>query len=203
MRLVPVVEVNSQCFQNRKHDRPNHDDEHLQERNVYWRNSLEDAGILEIPPYLDLDSCWLVEISKLNSEIVRILLDRESEMDYGTMTEYHRMMELEGGYILEVFNSVEVLPRCCSDLGTIGGWEEASNWTSSEDMLLWIGHPSLLVSAVDSQYLLIKEEDVYLAVEPVKLIIDRNELKSAIIDTRKQLDDFSKMVITSMQSGKK
>ena len=139
----------------------------------------------------------------MNPEIVGILLDQESEMDYGTMTEYHRMMELEGGYILEVSNSVEILPRCCSDLGTIGGWEEASNWINSEEMLLWVGHPSLLVSAVDSQYLLIKEEDIHLAIDPVELIIDRNELKSAIIDTRKQLDDFSKMIITYTQSEKK
>ena len=183
MRLVPVVEVNSQCFQTRDY--------------------LEDAGILEISPYLELDNYWLVEISKLNPEIVKILLDQESEMDYGTMTEYHRMMELDGGYILEVSNSVEILPRCCSDIGTIGGWEEASNWTSSEEMLLWVGHPSLLVSAVDSQYLLIREEDEDRSVDPLELIINRNELKSAIIDTRKQLDDFSKMITLFTQSEKK
>ena len=99
MRLVPVVEVNSQYFQTRDY--------------------LEDAGgILEISPYLELDNYWLVEISKLNPEIVKILLDQESEMDYGTMTEYHLMMELDGGYILEVSNSVEILPQCCSDIGT-------------------------------------------------------------------------------------
>jgi hypothetical protein len=183
MKLVPVVEVNSQCFQT--------------------KNSFEDAGMLEISPYLELESYWLVEISRLNPEIVKILLDQESEMDYGTMTEYHQMMELEGGYILEVSNSVEILPRCCSDLGTIGGWEEASNWTSSEEMLLWVGHPSLLVSAVDSQYLLIREEDEDQSVDPLELIINRNELKSAIIDTRKQLDDFSKMITLSTKSEKK
>lgn len=183
MKLVPVVEVNSQCFQ--------------------IRNFFEDAGILEISPYLELDSHWLVEISKLNFGIVRILLDRESEMDYGTMTEYHRMMELEGGYILAVSNYVEILPRCCSDLGTIGGWEEASNWISSEEMLLWVGHPSLLVSAIDSQYLLIREEDENRKLDPLELIINRNELKSAIIDSRKQLDDFSKMITLSMKSEKK
>ena len=56
MRLVPVVEVNSQCFQTRDY--------------------LEDAGgILEISPYLELDNYWLVESSKLNPEIVKILLD--------------------------------------------------------------------------------------------------------------------------------
>ncbi len=124
-------------------------------------------------------------------------------MDYETINEYHRMMELEGGYILEVSNSVEILPRCCSNLGTIGGWEEASRWTSSEEMLLWVGHPSLLVSAVDSQYILIREEDEDRSIDPVELIINRNELKLAIIDTRKQLNDFSKLIILSTQSENK
>jgi hypothetical protein len=151
-----------------------------------------DTGIAKIDPYQK--DCWLCEVSKFTPEMVNILLSAESEMDYGTLTTFDRVMWLDGGYILKISETVEILPRCCSDLRNIEGWEEAANWKDSSEMLLWIGHPSLLVSAIDSQYLLIREEDPAYCVEPTKIKIDRSELKSAIIDARQQLKIFERMI---------
>ncbi len=166
MKLIPVIAFDPQYF--------------------------ADAGISRIDPYQK--DCWLFEISKFTPEMVNILINEESEIDYGTLTTFDRVMELDGGCILKISDAVEILPRCCSDLGNIEGWEEASNWRDSAEMLLWIGHPSLLVSSVNSQYLLIREEDPVQCVEPIKVTIDRNELKAAIIEARQQLNIFKQML---------
>jgi hypothetical protein len=165
MKLIPVLAIDPQYF--------------------------ADVGIVGVDLYRS--GCWLVEVSKFTPEMASILLSKESGIDDCKLSQFDRVMGLDGGYILAVSKTVEILPRCCSDLGNIEEWDRAANWLDSAEMMLWIGHPWLLVSSIDSQHILIRDGEDQ-CVDPIEMVIDRNELKAAVMDARQQLDIFRQIL---------
>jgi hypothetical protein len=177
-------------------------DKYLRELDYNWRSSLEDAGILAISPYLERADFWIVEISKLNPEIVKALLGHKLQIKDIKLAECENVADmLDGGYILEVSEAVKIFPRCCCDLGNISDWDLASDWMSREEMTLWNGHPELLVSSSDPQHLLIRESEW--DEENIEIIVDRHELKAAITEAEQQLADFSKMLLVPVKPSKR
>jgi hypothetical protein len=199
MKLVPVIEFAPYNFQSADRQSPGGDDV-PQDWADYWRNSLADAGILDIEPYQF--GSWLVEASKLTPEVlVKLLQKEEYAIDNRTKIDLEEIGvgALSGGYVLEVSATVHVMPQCCGDIGNIKDWEIASEWTNPEETILWIGHPWLEVRSIDERYIEIRrtsESDK--SDEPEIITIDRNELKAAIIDTKKQLYKFKQMLLIAL-----
>jgi hypothetical protein len=104
-----------------------------------------------------------------------------------------------GGYVLEEETRFLATPHCCGSIRDIREWEEASNWTNTDEMYLWIGHPQLMVSSIDLQNLRIRETYEYNEPEePEIFTVNRNQLKTAIIDAKQQLDNFKKVLAISV-----
>jgi hypothetical protein len=190
LKLIPVVEFEPGFFKSDERENPifsNNDTP--QDWAEYWKNSLADSGILGIDPYWECS--WFVEVSQLTPEIVKILLEKR----YDNSVESNEFYSLSGGYVLEEGTILLSTPHCCGSIRDIREWQDASNWTNTDEMYLWIGHPQLMVSSIDSQHLKITETYEYnRPEEPETFTVDRTELKAAIIDAKKQLDDFKKVL---------
>lgn len=203
MKLIPVVEFEPFAFQTVERESPidcSNDDP--QSWDDYWRNSLADGGITNIEPY-EMSS-WFVEVSKLTPKIVEILLNITYKVQDKTATSLEEMElgSLSGGYVLQVSKTVQITPQCCGGLEDIEDWETASNWMNTEEMMLWIGHPWLMVSSVDDRHLQIRRTAEYgQPKEPVLITIDRNELKKAIIVAREQLDIFKQVLLVALPNA--
>jgi hypothetical protein len=202
LKLIPVIEFSPVYFQKQEHKMPNAPANQLPEEwSIYWKKCLADSGITNIDAYQE--NSWLIEITKLNPEVVRILLIKRYELGDGFIDPIDRLFDLEGGYILEVSEKVKILPECCGSIKDINDWESASNWLNSDETSLWIGHPELMISSIDDWYLQIRRTPPYSALEEDEcriIIVDRYELKAAIIDAKKQLDDFKQLLFIALPS---
>ncbi len=196
MRLVPVITIYFQYFPIEKHYKFDlYNNKYIQECDGDWISSLHEAGILDKAPYLELDESWLIEISNLTIEMVKVITSRRSIIYDRNFTEYDNIISgLDGGYSLE-FGSALILPRCCCDLSNIEEWDKASDWKDKKETKLWNGHPELRVCSIDSHHLLIREEEF--TENPIEIIVNRNELKKSIIEAKQQLDGFRQMIILS------
>jgi hypothetical protein len=190
LKLIPVVEFEPGFFKSDERDNPIFSkNDTPQDCSEYWKNSLADSGIVGIDPYWECS--WFVEVSQLTPEILKILLEKR----YDNSIESNEFYSLSGGYVLEEGTVLLSTPHCCGSIRDIREWQDASNWTNTDEMYLWIGHPQLMVSSIDSQHLKITETYEYnRPEEPETFTVDRNELKAAIIDAKKQLDDFKQVL---------
>ncbi len=180
--LIPLVEFEPSLF--RRDDRIWRDD---QDSQSYWEDSLADAGIVGLKPFL---GSWFVAFSDLVDpehlfRLVEAWID-SCEAWYGDPAEdgmrdvkLDELGQLSGGYCLQSQEQVCVLPGCCSDLGTIEEWAKASAYRGEAWAMVWIGHP--WVSVRFSEELLIfshphesKSPEDWFAIEPgaLNLAID-------------------------------
>lgn len=190
LKLTPVVEFEPYFFQSKDRESPiDSISDTPQDWADYWKNSLADSGILDIDPYWECS--WFIEVSKLTPEIVEILLNKR----YKSNVESGKFYSLSGGYVLESETTLLATPHCCGSIRDISEWEAASIWTGTDEMYLWIGHPQLMVSSIDDRHLQITETYEYnRPEEPETFIVDRDELKVAIIDAKKQLEKFKQVL---------
>jgi hypothetical protein len=190
LKLIPVVEFEPGFFKSDDREHPivsNNDTP--QDWADYWENSLADSGIIGIYPYWECS--FFVEVSQLTPAIVKILLEKR----YDNSVESNEFYSLSGGYVLEAGTTFLSTPNCCGSIRDIREWEDASNWTNTDEMYLWIGHPQLMVSSIDSQHLKITETYEYERSEdPETFTVDRNELKAAIIEANNQLHEFKQIL---------
>lgn len=186
LRLIPVLEFEPGRFQTQAYEYPHGTaGEYPHEWHCYWKNSLADAGIYDLEPHTV--ASWLVEVAKLTPEIMAIYLNKVEAID----PENNEAGSLAGGYILQA-NEIEIAPQCCGSLADIAEWEMAANCQKTMATMLWIGHPSLLVTKIDDRYILIADDD------ECQIKIDRQELKIAIVNARQQLDDFDRMLLPAV-----
>lgn len=197
MKLIPVVEFEPFAFQTVERASPtNYGNKDPQSWDDYWRNSLADSGI-NIEPYKI--GSWLVEVNKLTPEIIEILLNTTYKVQDETATSLEEIGSLSGGYILEVSKTVQITPQCCGSLEDVEDWEAASNWMNTEEMMLWIGHPWLMVSSISDRHIQIRRTAEYgKPDEPAKITIERRKLKQSIIVAREQLDIFKQVLLIAL-----
>ncbi len=198
MKLIPVVEFEPFTFQTVEREHPtDYGIDNPQSWDDYWRNSLADSGIINIEPYRMRS--WFIEASKLTPKIVEILLNKTYKIHDKTATSLEEIGSLSGGYVLEVSKTVQITPQCCGSLEDIEEWETASDWNNTKEMMLWIGHPWLMVSSVSDRHLQIRRTAEYgKPDEPVLITIDRHKLKKAIIVAREQLDIFKQVLLVAL-----
>jgi hypothetical protein len=186
LRLIPVLEFEPGRFQTQAYEYPQGTaGEYPQEWHCYWKNSLADAGIGELEPYAV--ASWLVEVAKLTPEIMTIYLHKVEAID----PENNQAGSLAGGYILQA-DEIEIAPQCCGSLADISAWEMAADCQETTATMLWIGHPYLMVSKIDDRHILITDDDNR------RIKIDRQELKTAIVNARQQLDNFDRMLLPAV-----
>ncbi|NJR32859.1 MAG: hypothetical protein HC778_08735 [Chamaesiphon sp. CSU_1_12] len=127
----------------------------------------------------------------MTPETVEILLNKR----YKSNVESNEFYSLSGGYVLESESKLLATPHCCGSIRDISEWEAASDWTHTDKMYLWIGHPQLMVSSIDDRHLQITETYEYNRIEdPESFAVDRDELKAAIIDAKRQLEKFKQVL---------
>jgi hypothetical protein len=197
LKLIPVVEFEPSFFQLQEREMP--DEFHKWDN--WWKDSIADSGITGLNPYPI--GCWSTEITKLTPGIIEIFLNKIYDINNAIKIDLEEigMGSLRGGYVLEVSDTVRIKPECCGDLGAIKEWDAASDWTNAKEMTLWIGHPWLEVSSIDDRYLKIRRTAEYgEPEEPVIITVNRTELKAAIIDAKKQLDNFKQLLFIALPS---
>lgn len=186
LRLIPVIEFEPGRFQTQAYEYPHGTaEEYPNQWHCYWKNSLADAGIDDLEPYAA--ASWLVEVAKLTPEIMAIYLNKVEAID----PENNEAGSLAGGYILQA-DEMEIAPQCCGSLADISEWEMAADCQQTTASMLWIGHPSLMVSKIDDRYILIADD------EDRRFKIDRQELKIAIANAHQQLDNFDRMLLPAV-----
>jgi hypothetical protein len=135
--LTPVVEFEPASFSTREHPRPTvsgREDPAGWDR--YWRASLADAGLVDLP--LFRSGSWFVAAEDLtDAHVLDALLSVMGSEGWSI---------LPGGHALSV-GSLHLLPGCCGDLSNLNDWRRASEQVSAEWKMLWIGHPWTHVSA--------------------------------------------------------
>jgi hypothetical protein len=195
MQLIPVISFEPSSFQTQQRELPpGLVDEYPFEWYHYWKNSLADSGITDIEPcYPD---SWLVEINKLTTSNLEILLVKQHQIDQDWLkTDADNVGSFSGGYIFSC-ETAHILPECCGSLMDIAHWEMASQWIdTTTETLLWIGHPYLMVKAIDDQFLQISDED------DSEYQINRHELKLAIAETRQQLANFQEILLPAVSTS--
>ncbi|MCU0537897.1 MAG: hypothetical protein MUD14_28765 [Hydrococcus sp. Prado102] len=143
---------------------------------------------------------WLVATEELiyHDRALEILLDKRlSQIDFDSTKDLAEQLNaLPGGYILEITKTIQVYPQCCGGLENIIEWKEASKYLKNEETTLWIGHPWLMVSAIDEEHLRLRRTAEYN--EPEELVIlelKRSNLRSAIVDAEKKLSEFQQVLL--------
>lgn len=199
MKLVPVVEFEPADYQIHHYEIPEGlGRDYLDEWHRYWQNSLADSGIIDLKPCQK--GSWLVTIEELidRDRVLEILLYKYfNKIDLNSTEDLEEQLgSLSGGYILEVTETIKIFPECCGDLGNISEWKNASEYLKREETMLWIGHPWLMVSAIDEEHLRIKRTAEYGEPgEPVILELKRSDLRSAIVYAEKKLSEFQQILL--------
>jgi hypothetical protein len=62
-------------------------------------------------------------------------------------------------------------------------------------MMLWIGHPWLMVSANDKQLQIRRTAEYGEPEEPVTIVVERDALKAAIVDAENLLENFHQVLL--------
>ena len=147
LQLVPVIELEPGRFSTQIRQSPSSMyREAPEEWYQYWSDCLADSGIEGLEP-LEKGS-WLVRT--INFDIVNLRKLVESiVLEWGgidTASDLECKPFLSGGIAL-LSSACEVLiqPGCCSDLGCIRNWRDASAYRGDEWQMVWSGHPWLSV----------------------------------------------------------
>jgi hypothetical protein len=199
MKLIPVVEFAPTYYQTKHHEMPDCSGQNcFDEWDTYWKNSLADSGIIGLEPYEK--GSWLVETERLldyNKALEHMLRNHMLYVDLDKVGNvFEHVSALPGGYILEITETIQVYPQCCGSLKDISEWKRASEYVDREEATLWIGHPSLMVSAIDQEHLRIrKTAEYHEPAEPVILELKRSDLKTAILDAEKKLSRFQQVLL--------
>ena len=100
---------------------------------------------------------WVTIDDLANSRTLPIYLaDFLSATDQAEAVELEEALPLDGGFILMLDETPAAYPRCCSDLSTWKEWLSAAECSSEDPELLWVGHPELYASSIDSEHISVK-----------------------------------------------
>lgn len=199
MNLLPVVEFAPTYYQTKHHEMPDCKGQDCRDEwDTYWKNSLADSGIIGLEPYEK--GSWLVETEKLldHNQALELMLGKQlSNADpESTKDVKEHFSALPGGYVLEINQTIRVCPECCGSLQDIHEWKSASEYVKSEEEMLWIGHPWLMVSAIDEGHLRLRRTVEYgEPEEPIIFDLKRSDLKSAVADAEEKLSKFEQVLL--------
>lgn len=196
MNLIPVIEFQPGLYSTKDYEIPKYQD--FDGWDKYWKNSLADAGIIGLEAYKK--ASWFVETEKLiaHSQAIEIIVKNEladiepnSELDF-----IEQLSSFDGGYILEVDGTNIIYPRCCGRLEDLQEWKDASEFLDNNEKTLWIGHPWLIVSSINQEYIKIREiAECGEPPEPVTFELSRNDLKLSIAQAQNQLAKFYQVAL--------
>ncbi len=111
------------------------------ERPNYWNESLAEAGLQGL--HTIEAGWWQVALRDIFDDAI---LQRLFEHPYKPIPKTvsnpkDLFFSFDGGLSLIHQGEVIIAANCCSDLGNIDGWKEASKQQSIEWLMLWNGHP--------------------------------------------------------------
>ncbi|MBW4649244.1 MAG: hypothetical protein KME06_11130 [Kastovskya adunca ATA6-11-RM4] len=195
MNLLPVVEFAPTYYQTKHHAMPECSKWNCcDDWDAYWKNSLADSGIISLEPYAK--GLWLVETEELlnHNKAIELMLQKHLIDSKGNIKE--DFSALYGGYILEINETFQIYPECCGSLKDIHEWKDISKWTDSQETMLWIGHPWLMVSAIEEEYLQFRRTAEYgEPPKPVIFKVKRSDLKLAVAGAEEKLFNFQQFLL--------
>ena len=196
MNLIPVIEFEPGYYSIKDYKIPEYKD--IDGWDKYWKNSLADVGVIGLEAYKK--GSWFVETEKLieHYQAIEIMIqNRLSSIEPDPELDLiEQLISLNGGYILEVDETNIIYPQCCGGLEDLQEWKDASEYLGDTEKTLWIGHPWLMVSAINEEYLKIRRTAEYgEPPEPVTFELSRNDLKLSIIEAENKLRRFQQVVL--------
>ena len=191
--LIPVMEVEPSHFQRVNRESPNVTARANPEAwDEYWFGSLADSGIRDLKPYEP--GSWLVPLAGIepNESMVQLMRAEIEAMEYHLSNlRKDDIGSIGGGYALEVDGTAAVYPQCCGALDNISEWERFSLSDNTEEEMLWIGHPWLMVKSISSTLLEIRKTAEYgEPEEPVVIRLSKAGLQAAVETARDELSEF-------------
>ena len=183
MKLIPVLELEPGLYANQKREIPESSDSEAW--HTYWKKSLANSGIENLEPY-EYNS-WFVPLGSIfEPKIMAAVLDQRLSLtkirsQNTSLSLEERISPLPGGYILEIDENTKIRPQCCGTLEDLHNWKHTLQASGVDEQMLWIGHPWLMASSVDSKYLRLRETVEY--GEPIDLIevqVEKKKLEQAI-----------------------
>ena len=111
------------------------------------------------------------------------------------------VVALYGGYILEIDEKFKIYPECCGSIKDIQEWKNISEWEDSQETMLWIGHPWLMVSAINEEYLQFRRTAEYREPpKPVIFKVKRSDLKLAVGIAENRLFKFKQFLLPILRN---
>lgn len=184
LELIPVIELH---YYNEKIESPEGNSfEFPNEWDKYNDNSFIAAGFKDkFLPYEP--GSWLFKLNEITeSNLTKIIEYYFEEFESDEPITDDHLQPLDGGYILKANNRNLIYPQCCGNLGDIESWEGITNPKSS---YFWNGHPTPIIIQKNSNVVFDLTE-----MNKKEISIDRGKLKTALIETNKQLSDFAKRI---------
>jgi len=130
---------------------------------------------------------WLYKLNEITeSNLIKIVEKYFEEFELDESLTDDNIKPLDGGYILKTINKNLLYPQCCGNLGDIDSWEGIIN---PNNTYFWNGHPTPIIIQ--------KNENIVFDLTDMnqkEISIDREKLKTALQETKKQLSNFSKRI---------
>lgn len=199
IKLLPVVEFEPTQYQIKTHAMPDCLEWNCSdELDTYWKNSLADSGIIGLEPYTK--GSWLVETERLlnHDKAIELMLTKHLTNFESDSVEHigEEFVALHGGYIFEVTETLQIYPRCCGSLKDIHEWKNICEWVDNQETMLWIGHPWLMASAIDEEFLQVRRTAEYgEPPTPVIFKVKRSDLKLAVAGAEEKLLKFQQFLL--------
>jgi len=189
--LVPVLELEPMKFATREHPLPSGTGPEMPEAwHRYWLDSLADSGIMGLEPLPP--GSWHVPTQRLSDpallhRFLTVIIEEWGGTDI--FTDPDSKPVLNGG--LALFSGGELIarPTCCSDLGNLCDWRQATASRGANWQMLWIGHPWLSVR-YELPWLVIS--DLHESDMPTsRWAVNPDDLHQAVADAENELQAFA------------
>lgn len=141
--LVPVVEVEPGRFGEAESPPGPWTDE---QSSAYWRECLAQSGLEHLVP---VGRSWHVPLDRVLdvrtlTKLVAAHLDETDREARGL-----DVSDWAGGYALFDGEEGVLLPQCCGGLADLSEWSLVASYRSTEETMLWVGHPWLMCAFVE------------------------------------------------------
>jgi hypothetical protein len=159
----------------------------------FWQDSLADSGVRGLEPVCP--GSWHVPTKALiDAGMLERILHRviDSRGGMASLSDPDSASALNGGLALANAGEVLFTPTCCSDLGNIADWQQATLHRGPGWQTLWIGHPWVSVR-YEPPWLLMSEP--HESHEPVeRWALSPDGLDRAVSAAVEELERFARQI---------
>lgn len=192
IKLIPVIEITN-YDQGIEMPKSGSSLEFPEEWDLYHQQCNLQAGFLDdLIPYKKGLSFY--EFSAISHYNLKILILKETFELRENNDECDYIMPFNGGCILNVDGEDLHFPQCCCDLSSFSDYEKLA---FSKDTSFYQGHPTPRITIENNEVIFDFDSDevYYPSIKKEKVIIPIEDLQKAIIETKRQFQEFASRVL--------